>query len=266
MRVVLYKDPSSRVEWEKLMTFLSEEGFSVSLREDLFLSLIAAQASLPVDEKKMEDLAQKIARIRVMGLTDPPEVSLNPEPFQVEVDYEWRNLRREDRKVGPVYSGFHFQSLLREIWVRKKSLPVGFLHIIFSNQRLATWGEDRWHLRTILLGFPSIISTTGLVEAPAKEREYYLLKSVEPALGEQWLKENPNHLEVDDSRLTEVLKGYLWQAIFYGIQLGEVSFCKNPDCSLYNSHWQREVLKAQLGGRLCEEHIKVKHEKYQSLV
>lgn len=274
MRVVLYKDPSSRVEWEILETFLSDEGFSISLREDLFLSKMVGVQNFELL------LARKIAEIRVMGITEKD--SLNPEPFPVEIDYEKRNLGREDRKMGPVYSGYHFQSFLREILLEredhfsKTNYPPksevysskSEVHIHFTNQRLATWGEDRWHLRTILLGLPTVISTTGLVEAPAREREYYLLKSLDPGLGEKWLKENPNHLEHDDPRLTEVVKGYLWQAVFYGFSLcrgvqlnaqGDFSFCENPECSLYNSHWQREVLSAQFGGKLCKNHRELKN-------
>jgi hypothetical protein len=189
---------------------------------------------------------------------EPPERGLNPNPFQVEIDYESRNLQREDRKIGPVYSGFHFQALVREILLKEGIKSIELLPIIFTNQRLATWGEDRWHLRTVLLGFPNIISTTGLVEAPARERDYYLLKNVDPSLGEKWLEENPNHLVIDDPRLTEVVKGYLWQVVFFSMRRGDFSFCGNPECSLYNSHWQREVLKAQTGGKLCEEHLRMK--------
>jgi hypothetical protein len=268
MKIILYKDPSSRVDWNKLVQFLSEEGFSVSLQEDFFFSL--GEKALNPESGSGKEIPQQIAKLRVMGIMEPPERGLNPNPFQVEIDYESRNLQRKDRKVGPVYSGFHFQALLREIILEEGNKYLELLPILFTNQRLATWGEDRWHLRTVLLGFPSVISTTGLVEAPARERDYYLLKNVDPSLGEKWLEENPNHLVIDDPRLIEVVKGYLWQAVFYGFSLGrpesgrrhapkgDFSFCGNPECSLYNSHWQREVLKAQYGGNLCKEHLRMK--------
>ena len=52
------------------------------------------------------------------------------------------------------------------------------MHIFLTNRLFATWDEHerRYHARVSLYGFPSIISTTGVVEAPARPRQYYLLK------------------------------------------------------------------------------------------
>ena len=57
-----------------------------------------------------------------------------------------------------------------------------------------------------------------------------------------------------DPRIPEILKGYALQAVAYWI-LGE-SFCDDPDCRLFNAHWQEEMLRAQLGGpyELCPRH------------
>jgi hypothetical protein len=57
-----------------------------------------------------------------------------------------------------------------------------------------------------------------------------------------------------DPRIPEILKGYTLQAVFYWI-LGE-GFCDDPDCKLFNAHWQEEMLRAQLGGSydLCPRH------------
>jgi hypothetical protein len=233
------------VDWEALTTFLREEArVEAELRDDIFSELKGAE---------LEEVAYELARIRVLG---PHSSSLNDEPYPVEVDYERRNLKRSDRRFGPVYSGFRFQTLLREL------LPEGerifqYLHVVFTNQRLATWEGGRWHLRVVLLGFPMVISTTGLVEAPAREREYYVLSSVDLALAEKWLAERGEFLDYDDPRLTEVLKGYLWQGLFYHralLRREEFAFCSDGRCSLYNSHWQRELFQAQLGGQLCTSH------------
>jgi len=245
MQVFLYPDFASRADWPKLVEFLRGEcEVEVSLRGDLFRRC---------GEERLKLLARRLAEIRVLG---PHDEGLNPEPYPVEIDYELRNLKRSDRKFGPVYSGFHFQALLRGL-IPKEERRLCHLHIVFTNQRLASWEGGRWHLRTILLGFPVVISTTGLVEAPAREREYYVLSSVDPALAEKWLSERRDFLDYDDPRLTEVLKGYLWQALFFQRSLGEAhdfTFCPDGRCSLYNSHWQRELFRAQYGGRLCEDH------------
>lgn len=248
MRVYLYPDPASDVNWEELVAFLRRVGapwLVPTLRSDVFAAL---------DARKLDWVARRMAEIRVLGLHDQ---RLNPEPYPLEVDYECRNLRRgADRKFGPIYSGFPFQALLRKLLPQSEH-SLQFLHVVFTNQRLATWETQRWHLRTILLGVPVVISTVGLVEAPAREREYYLLSSVDAALAEKWLAGRRDYLEYNDPRMTEILKGYLWQALFFHISLLEgrdFAFCENERCALYNSHWQRELFTAQMGGPLCEAH------------
>ena len=61
-------------------------------------------------------------------------------------------------------------------------------------------------------------------------------------------------ITADDSRMTEILKGYVMQAVAYR-ETGE-PFCADGLCRLYNAHWQSEVLLAQLGGdyEYCAEH------------
>jgi hypothetical protein len=63
-----------------------------------------------------------------------------------------------------------------------------------------------------------------------------------------------DHLESDDPRTATVLEGYAIQAIFYALT-GD-PFCDDPDCRLYNAHWQRDMLRAQLGGdHYCSRHL-----------
>ena len=61
-------------------------------------------------------------------------------------------------------------------------------------------------------------------------------------------------LRHDDPRLTEAMKGYVMQALFYHVT-GD-PFCEDRGCRLYNAHWQEEVIGAQLGGayQLCPRH------------
>jgi hypothetical protein len=149
--------------------------------------------------------------------------------------------------------------LLREL-LPQHERGLSFLHIVFTNQLLGTWGEGRYHLRAAVFGFPGLLSTTGLVEAPAKPREFYVLKQQYAAMGmpdavvelEQELGERV--LRHGDPRLTEVMKGYVMQALFYHVT-GD-PFCEDRGCRLYNAHWQEEVIGAQLGGayQLCPRH------------
>jgi hypothetical protein len=60
-------------------------------------------------------------------------------------------------------------------------------------------------------------------------------------------------LDIDDTRLTEVAKGYLLQAAFHGA--GSSPFCDELGCRLYNAHTQKDMLAAQEGEPgLCPEH------------
>jgi hypothetical protein len=63
-------------------------------------------------------------------------------------------------------------------------------------------------------------------------------------------------IDHDDERLTEIMKGYVMQAIFYHI--ASSPFCDDTRCRLYNGHWQEEVLEAQLKQpEFCERHEKM---------
>jgi len=50
------------------------------------------------------------------------------------------------------------------------------------------------------------------------------------------------------------MKGYVMQAIVYHLALEP--FCEDPDCRLYNAHWQEEVIHAQFDGayEFCPRH------------
>jgi len=206
------------------------------------------------------ELAQRIARLKVRAVDSPPQEA---EPSYGEIQFERRRLANQDRgPFGVLYDGLGFQLLLREL-LPKEELRLDRLHIAFTNRTIATWDEDdrRYHLRTVILGLPAIISTTGLVEAPAKPREFYLAQQqlgsampsemIHAALKDQFRGQFLDH---DDPRMTEVAKGYVMQALVY--QLTGEAFCPDPDCRLFNAHWQAELLRAQLGGppEYCPRH------------
>lgn len=134
-------------------------------------------------------------------------------------------------------------------------------HIILTNKLFATFAEDgRPHIRTSIYSFPSIISTSGIVEGPAKPREYYLYKQKCTQLG-IWDIEEPKikrrlckrFINYQDKRLNEVLKGYIAQALFFYIT-GR-PFCSHKNCRLFNAHWQEDLIYAQIKmGKFCKLH------------
>jgi len=209
------------------------------------------------------DLGELIARLKVQDVDAFPR---EYEPVHAEIEFERRRLTNEDRgPFGILYDGFGFQRLLRRL-LPPAELRLDCVHVVFTNRTIGTWDEDdkRYHLRAIILGIPAIISTTGLVEAPAKPREFYLARqqmglAARSQLTHALLKERfkGQFLDHDDARLTEVAKGYAMQAVMYQIT-GE-AFCSDPDCRLFNAHWQAELIRAQLEGpgEYCARHEKL---------
>jgi hypothetical protein len=183
------------------------------------------------------------------------------EPLYGEIEYEKRRILGKTRSFGILYDGFHLLRIFGEIMSREEC-SLEFVHIFFTNRLFATWDDSdkRYHLRTSVYGIPSIISTTGLVEAPAKPREYYLLKQQYERLGKDLteLKDRfkGSFIDYEDERLTQVIKGYAMQAIFYSLT-GD-PFCEDKGCRLYNAHWQEELIFAQLesGYEFCGRHTK----------
>ena len=225
--------------------------------------------------EQFSDIARQLAALKVMEVNSPWR---QREPSHGEVESERRRLAKGDKGPhGVVYEGFGLQVMLRKLITSAGVGPSGMalpcptgwqshtpalqaVRIVFTNRLVGTWGDDlRYHLRTIILGIPAIISTTGLVEAPAKPREFYLAhQELGPAGQSEYalarLKEQfrGRFLDYDDPRLTEVAKGYAMQAICY--QLTGEAFCDDPACRLFNAHWQEEMLRAQLADNYCGRH------------
>lgn len=209
----------------------------------------------------MRDWAENLAKVKVRNIYKR-DFSFTPLPG--EIGYELRLLVNSERTQSAIlYDGVKVANLMATL-IPKKERNLRFLHIVFSRRFFLSYddGDKRYHGRVITFGFPVLISTTGIVEAPAKPKIFYELKQ---RFGEEiaWktLEENyPNqYLVYDDPRLTEVLKGYVLQAIFY--HLTGNPFCENLDCRLYNSHWQEEVIRTQiLSGKICDRHKKILEE------
>ncbi len=214
--------------------------------------------NLPQD--KTSYYAEKIANIKIQDLNK--KIKSEQEPLYGEIEYEKRRILRKTKSFGILYDGFYLQRLFLEL-VPKEERRFEFVHIISTNRLLATWDENnrRYHLRTSVYGIPSVISTTGLVEAPAKPREYYLLKQQYENFGRDLTglkdKFKGRFIDYEDKRLTEVMPGYAMQAVFYSLT-GE-PFCHDKGCRLYNAHWQEELIFAQLESdyEFCPRHTKL---------
>jgi hypothetical protein len=134
-------------------------------------------------------------------------------------------------------------------------------HIILTDKLFATYNEDRRpHIRAAIYSFPSVISISGVVEGPAKPRDYYIYKNRFTKLGVWEIEESKikkkfksRFIDYSDRRITAVLKGLISQAIFFYIT-GE-PFCTKKKCRLFNAHWQEDLIYSQVKiGVFCKDH------------
>ena len=246
----LYADPSSETLDLGAVTGHLREilGLRCEAREDFF-----SHHGGP----DREALARAIAATRVRNIMRP---FVAMEPLYGEVQFEARLLEEPAKRVpGILYDAYRYLSLMRGL-LPPEERALRVLHIAFEHRILGTFDEDgRYHARAVVCGYPSIVSTSGIVEAPAKPQAYYRVKAqLSIALGAvpfDAAKEpfKGQFIDYDDPRLTDVARGYALQCAMYHVT--KEAFCDDPDCRLFNAHWQAELIRAQLGsGGLCPRH------------
>jgi len=253
MKIILYDEGTAdELNIEEITRYLGKKMGKVEIE-------MGGNPFINLPQEKISDYARKIANIKIQE----PNKKTKPEqePLFGEIEYEKRRILGKTKSFGILYDGFYLQRLFLEI-IPREERRLEFIHIIFTNRLFATWDENnkRYHLRTSVYGIPSIVSTTGLVEAPAKPREYYLLKQQYEHLGRDLAelkdKFKGNFIDYGDKQLTEVVQGYAMQAVFYS--LTGKPFCQDKGCRLYNAHWQDELIFAQLESsyEFCPRHTK----------
>ncbi len=243
MYTIYIYDPE--IEWfktERIGDYLREKfpEFNVELRGDFFNHFRAG-----------EDTARALAMSRVRH----PYKRIEFQPLYGEIEYEKRVLAKKAEGTGIIYDGILFLSVLQNL-IPDYEKSVENIHLVFTRRIVATL-NDRYHARVVLLSIPSVISVTGIVEGPAKPREFYIAKRKLITLGvpPEVLKEKFSGRFVDygDARITEIAKGYAIQAIVHHIS-GE-GFCQDKNCRLFNAHWQEDMIHAQLSEpEFCERH------------
>ncbi|CAE6501273.1 MAG: hypothetical protein QXE84_05100 [Candidatus Nitrosotenuis sp.] len=244
-RIFLYDEPAvPQINLENLVTFLKRT-FRVSVirKESIF-----AHAG--------RETARQLAAARVFDYRTPFEMHA---PTDEEIKIEMQSFSNSASNDGIVlYDGFEFQKIIAGL-VPEIESTIDNLHVVFTNKLTCTfdYNDYRYHGRALICANPSIISTTGIVEAPAKPRDYYIdmMKNYTQGLNVDSVKEkyHGQYLDYADERLETIVEGYCMQAIFYHIT-GE-PFCDLLDCRLHNAHWQRDLLYSQIEfGKICSKH------------
>lgn len=203
-------------------------------------------------------IAQQIASCRILYPYAPFE---RYNPNIEEIMSEEQSTIKDFTHSGIIlYDGFELQKILNDMIPSSELLSDKF-HLIFTTKLTCTFDCDdyRYHGRAIICSNPAIISTTGIIEAPAKPREYYfkLYAKVSQGCNLDVIKDEfkGRFLEYHDKNLSLVVRGYALQAIFY--YLTGQAFCQSKDCMLFNAHWQEDLLHSQINVRdLCEQHTK----------
>ena len=151
-----------------------------------------------------------------------------------------------------LFDGFKMQDIISGL-VPDDEASLDVLSVAFLDMLTCTYSSNdfRYHARSIICANPAVISTAGMVVAPARPRQYVLdsmrlsLPDLERAYAGRYVKRR-------DSRLPLVAKGYLLQAVFHA--MGE-DFCSDNACPLFNAHWQEDLIRSHVrSGKLCERH------------
>lgn len=264
--IYLYAEPTTAtLDLSQLSAYLKSlfPGLEVQLR-DSFIPFYLSTLPQETGDKALSQLAEEIALAKVRN---PARQEQGMPPLYGEIRYERRRLADPSSTAfGILYDGFKMMTIFQRL-IPREERTLEHLHLVFTNQLLGTWEDSdrRYHARVSIYGFPSFLSTTGIVEAPAKPREYYFLKQQFHSLGmadaaavklDQEFR--GRFIDHQDPRLTEVMKGYVLQVLLY--HLTGDPFCGDVDCCLYNAHWQEEVIRSQLvksKGGFCSCHQEV---------
>lgn len=247
LSVHIYQIRDDSVSGKELLEYLTEilPSLNIDLRPEFFTAFLRGRD---------EDIAIELAKAKVV---DPAKDFVENEPLPGEVEYE-RRLFAGAPSGGILYDAVRLSRIYASI-MPSEERKLGNIHIILTDRLIASYDEDdlRYHARAIHCSRPSIISITGIIEAPGKPREYYVLKQNKGnnAIAVDELKKTfkGQFIDYGDSRLTEVTKGYVMQAILYHL-IGN-PFCERKKCRLFNAHWQKEMIDAQLSKpEFCPKH------------
>lgn len=167
---------------------------------------------------------------------------------------EHKSYNTPEKTHPEMFDGIWMQRKLRSVIGKWASFSGNETFIVLTGLLTGTFGERRYHARAVILGNPGVISTAGIVEGPARKSEYYWIKArmIQSGMDPSELDEiyRGEYLTHDDERFNPVISSYILQVIAFW--LSGKAFCKNNNCCLYNSHWQKEVLDLQFCRKMCE--------------
>lgn len=223
----------------------------------------------------LDMIAETLATVRISEIKSPycDQEKRRKKSTIDEIMYEKSLILNASLRPAPfvLYDGFKLQRAYAASMPYEES-STEHAHVIFDPRLTCTFSEEDWryHARAVICGTPSIISSTGIVEAPAKNKEFYLPEipfevmqsNKERLAGREYTSEFVGY---NDSRINSIVIGYILQALFFFITDG-YPFCHYKNCRLYNAHWQSDLLRTQIKiKKLCKRHRDMLSH-YQSLL
>ena len=242
-KIILYEEPTvPEIKIKKIKKFIIDTfPTEVEIKKNFF-------------QFSNEKIFENIASTRIFDLKKQFK-KYNPTIKDILIEKENRDMSEKEDMI--LYDGFELQKIITEfIPINENTEEV--LHIIFTNKLTCTFDDIdfRYHARALIGANPTIISTTGIIEAPAKPKQYYLDLITGFSKEETKEKFKGEFLERHDSRLHEIVKGYLLQSIIY-YETGD-PFCDNKKCRLFNSHWQKDLFYTQIENKkFCKKHLEL---------
>ena len=251
-KIILYNEPSVlEIDIKKLKKFIENIfQIKIEIRNNIFEN---------INEKTCENIASS----RIFNLKKTFQKHI-PSIEEISIELENKDMSNKEEMI--LYDGIELSNIVTEL-IPNEEKNQDILNIIFTNKLTCTFDENdfRYHARALVGSNPIIISTTGTIEAPAKPKQYYLdlmTNFSKEEIGEIKKKYKGQFLEYGDSRMPDIIEGYVLQAIFY-YETGD-AFCDNNQCRLFNSHWQKDLFISQVDNKkMCKKHeeilIKIKN-------
>ncbi|MDC3292156.1 hypothetical protein OAU56_02900 [Nitrosopumilus sp.] len=245
-KIIIYKEPSvPKINLDKIKEFIFKEfRIKIEIRDNIF-------------NKLDKNTCEKIASTRIFNLKKSFEKH-NPTVNEILIELENKDMSNKEEMA--LYDGIELNEIIKEL-IPKEENNQNTLNIIFTNKLTCTFDQNdfKYHARTWIGSNPAIISTTGIIEAPAKPKQYYIdiiTNISKESIEEIKKKYKGEFLEYNDPRLSDIIEGVLLQIIFY-YETGDV-FCENNQCRLFNAHWQKDLFISQIENKkICEKHEKV---------
>ena len=242
INIYIYQDsPSPSLNIEEVVLYLKSLNFDVEIRGSI---------SELTDNEPESDFTQFLDSIRISDIESPLDKRRDADDL-FSSDVEPSKIKEN------FFDGYWLQRKLFSNLSNKYpgNIGDGFLNIVITGRLFGTFGTRRYHARVLLTGEPCLLSTSGIVEAPARPKEYYFAKakllSEGMSIAELDRLFEGRFVEYDSPKITDITCSYILQLIKYRYT-GE-PFCKNEKCCLYNSHWQEEVLNLQYKKEICNE-------------